>query len=500
MIPTGHHALQAQRQTFSRYRLRRNSVVRGSEHEHQNQTALVVSHHPSPCLLIAYIGVSSTTAISASFDTYTQKNLLTDQALRELVVVARAAIGDVNELALLYTSGGSQEAIASEEEDFARALGQLDEGFKTYEQRVKEFFAEEEGEIAEEIGSSLDTLRDRLDRFADTLRHTPTSTDIQRIRDELEEAEDNFSEVMDRALEHEAEEVAEGRETVGAQLTNAIRSILITAFVTMGIAVVGGVAISRSMSQPIRQLSSAAQQIAQGNYSRRTTISTKDEIGRLAQDFNTMAETVQKQIVQLESARAQAERADRIKSAFLSSMSHELRTPLNAIINFSKFVAKGVMGQVNDRQVDALNTVTDSAKHLLNLINDVLDISKIESGALTLFAEENVDLNELIDSALKTAQGLVGTKPVELRSEVQRDLPRMAADKQRILQILLNVLSNSCKFTQEGFILLKAEQQNGEVLITVQDTGPGIATEEQAAVFEPFKQTELAWHMAVVLD
>jgi signal transduction histidine kinase len=187
-------------------------------------------------------------------------------------------------------------------------------------------------------------------------------------------------------------------------------------------------------------------------------------------------------------AKDAAERADQVKSAFLASMSHELRTPLNSVINFSKFVAKGVMGPVNQRQEEALNKVIGSGKHLLDLINDVLDMSKIESGSLALFVEDNVDLNDVLNQVEATAQGLVGEKRVTLEMDVE-PMPPVIGDRQRILQILLNIVSNACKFTDEGTIRIQARAQDDEVVITVKDSGPGIAPEDQVSVFEAFKQT-----------
>jgi len=192
----------------------------------------------------------------------------------------------------------------------------------------------------------------------------------------------------------------------------------------------------------------------------------------------------------LQGALEATERANAVKSSFLASMSHELRTPLNAIINFTKFLLKGKMGTINERQLDALDKVKTSGIHLLNLINDVLDISKIESGSLTLLVEEDVDVTSLIEKAVSTGRALLEEKPVEIRVDIAPDLQLILGDKQRLLQVLLNIVSNACKFTEQGHIQLRAYQQSGQVFISVEDTGPGIPLHEHAAVFEAFKQTE----------
>jgi len=217
-------------------------------------------------------------------------------------------------------------------------------------------------------------------------------------------------------------------------------------------------------------------------------------VGRIRERNLEELATTQKELVHriadVEEARRQAERSDQVKSAFLASMSHELRTPLNAIINFSKFVAKGDLGPVNEEQEETLYEVVDSAKHLLNLINDVLDMSKIESGSLNLFVTDDVDLKTIINQVTSTGKSLLDDKPVEIRTELAEDLPQIRGDRQRITQILLNIMSNACKFTEEGMIDITAKRIADKVLISIADTGPGIAEEDHDAIFEPFKQTD----------
>jgi signal transduction histidine kinase len=204
----------------------------------------------------------------------------------------------------------------------------------------------------------------------------------------------------------------------------------------------------------------------------------------------TLEQRVIERTKQLEAAREQAERSDQVKSAFLASMSHELRTPLNAVINFTTFVIDGDTGPINEEQSELLTEVVMSARHLLNLINDVLDMSKIETGSLKLFVEDNISVNAIVATVTSTARSLVGGKPIRIQADTDSDLPLIAGDRQRILQILLNIMSNACKFTDEGEIVVRAKQVNDEIVVSVADTGPGIAPEDTALVFEPFKQTK----------
>jgi signal transduction histidine kinase len=188
-----------------------------------------------------------------------------------------------------------------------------------------------------------------------------------------------------------------------------------------------------------------------------------------------------------QSSREEAEKANQVKSQFLANMSHELRTPLNAILNFTAFVADGVMGPVNEEQREALQQTVSSGKHLLSLINDVLDITKIETGMMDLFIE-TVDVNAALAAAISTAKGLVKNKPIELIIDVEENLPQIKGDKRRIRQILLNLVSNAAKFTLKGSITISARHREGELLISVKDTGIGIARDDHALVFESFKQ------------
>lgn len=191
-------------------------------------------------------------------------------------------------------------------------------------------------------------------------------------------------------------------------------------------------------------------------------------------------------------ARTEAELANQVKSQFLAAMSHELRTPLNSIINFTGFVVRGIDGTtVSEKQAAMLNRVIASGNHLLSLINDVLDISKIESGALELFIEERVDVDQILKDVVITGENILGTKPVQISLNIEDALPPLVADERRIRQIILNIVSNACKFTDQGTITINARCQNSnELLITIQDTGSGIAPEEHSLVFDSFKQTK----------
>jgi len=186
--------------------------------------------------------------------------------------------------------------------------------------------------------------------------------------------------------------------------------------------------------------------------------------------------------------------ADRVKSQFLANMSHELRTPLNSIIGFSRVILKGIDGPITELQRQDLTAIYNSGQHLLGLINDILDLSKIEAGKMELAFEE-VNLVDIINGVMSTATGLVKDKPITLKRSVPQDLPTVRADATRIRQVLLNLVSNAAKFTEQGEIEVSASVQMGpqgqaEVLVSVRDTGPGISEEDQQKLFQPFSQVD----------
>jgi len=183
-----------------------------------------------------------------------------------------------------------------------------------------------------------------------------------------------------------------------------------------------------------------------------------------------------------------------MKNQFLASMSHELRTPLNAIINFIQLVLMGVAGPVTDEQETMLTTSLISSNDLLQLINDVLDISKIQAGKLGLYIEENVNLNDEINSVLDVSEPLLQKhnseleQPVILIQDIDDDLPLIACDRRRLRQVLLNLLSNAIKFTMKGSITLSVKRMENEIIFAVMDTGSGVSPELHTRIFEPFVQ------------
>ena len=191
---------------------------------------------------------------------------------------------------------------------------------------------------------------------------------------------------------------------------------------------------------------------------------------------------------EIEDKSKQIEAANRHKSEFLANMSHELRTPLNAVIGFSEVLLERMFGEVNEKQEEYLQDILSSGKHLLSLINDILDLSKIEAGRMELEALP-FDLPAALDNALTLIKERAARNSIGLAVHVDPRIGEVVADERKVKQVLLNLLSNAVKFTPEGGTITMAAVLNGGMVeISVADTGIGIAPEDQAAVFEEFRQ------------
>ncbi|HEX6287787.1 MAG TPA: response regulator [Herpetosiphonaceae bacterium] len=293
-----------------------------------------------------------------------------------------------------------------------------------------------------------------------------------------------------------------------------VQSTLLIMVLFFSLALGGTIFLSRRLTRPIEALVAGTHAVAAGDLNIVIPVTSSDELGLLAQSFNAMtaelatsrqrletwSQTLERTVdqrtadlaramLEAQEARAAAEQANELKTQFLANMSHELRTPLNSIINFTRILMAGMRGPVSEGQADYLNRVRHSGEHLLGLINDILDLSKIEAGKMELF-KEPISIGDLVQSVMASAAGLTKGKPIELRHEVAPSLPPIEVDRTRIRQVLLNLLSNAAKFTDAGSIRVRADEQDGHVIVSVSDTGIGIASEHLELIFEEFRQVD----------
>jgi signal transduction histidine kinase len=181
--------------------------------------------------------------------------------------------------------------------------------------------------------------------------------------------------------------------------------------------------------------------------------------------------------------------ASQHKSQFLANMSHELRTPLNAILGYTELIADGVYGEPTEKMLGVLKRLESNGKHLLGLINAVLDLSKIEAGRLVLdFADYS--LTDVVQTVCTAVEPLAADKKLALKAEASTDLPAGRGDERRLTQVLLNLVGNAIKFTDSGEVVIKATASNGSFQVSVRDTGPGISAADQAKLFQEFQQAD----------
>jgi len=187
----------------------------------------------------------------------------------------------------------------------------------------------------------------------------------------------------------------------------------------------------------------------------------------------------------------QLEEASQHKSQFLANMSHELRTPLNAILGYTELMADGAYGEPSEKMLEVLKRLEANGRHLLGLINDVLDLSKIEAGQLVLELSD-YSVQDIAQVVRSTLEPLAADKKLAFKVEVPARLPVGHGDGRRLTQVLINLVGNAIKFTDAGEVAIKAEANNGSFYVSVRDTGPGISAADQAKLFQEFQQADNA--------
>jgi len=242
-----------------------------------------------------------------------------------------------------------------------------------------------------------------------------------------------------------------------------------------------GYAISWSLITPVRQMDARFGEIASGDFTKEVDVRNRDELGALAANLNRMS-------VELGQLHRQRETANRNKSEFLANMSHELRTPLNAIIGFSEVLIERMFGDLNDKQLDYLKDIHSSGKHLLSLINDILDLSKIEAGRMELEVTA-FDAAAALANSMTLLRERAERKSIALSLDADAQVGEIRADERKLKQVMLNLLTNAVKFTPDGGrVEVRARMADGVLEVAVSDSGIGIAKEDQEAVFEEFRQ------------
>jgi len=288
-----------------------------------------------------------------------------------------------------------------------------------------------------------------------------------------------MNELVNRA---EAEMLASIDTSRGAYLSSRW-TVIGFAVGSSALAMLLGFAISQSLIVPVKQINQRLGEIAAGDFSRNVDIANRDELGSLAANVNRMNGELRRVYEQLEAVNLH-------KSQFLANMSHELRTPLNAIIGFSEVLHERMFGELNAKQAEYVQDIYTSGRHLLALINDILDLAKIDSGRVEL-ERSRFDLRLAIDNAVTLVRERAQRHGIALEVDAADSLGEIHADERKVKQILLNLLSNALKFTPDGGrVAVAAKRADGAAEISVADTGIGIAAADQELIFEEFRQAQ----------
>src|ERR1043166_7288733 len=369
--------------------------------------------------------------------------------------------------ALLVPNAGTLEATLRQLNQFGYDLDRL------------QFVAKDEVEL-------LARVREDYDRFIRVVGHVVELIRGGRVADSHEVQLSQAGPLADRLerLTNELVNKAEADMVASIEAREASYAtsrwvVIGFALGAIGLALILGYIISWSVITPVRQVDTRLHEIAGGDFSRHLVVPNRDELGTLAANVNRMNDELGRLYQQLETA-------NRHKSEFLASMSHQLRTPLNAIIGFSEVLQERMFGDLNDKQAEYIHDIVESGRHLLSLINDILDLSKVEAGRMELELT-SFSFPAALEDALLLMRERATRHAIKLDLVVDDKLGDFVADERKVKQILLNLLSNAVKFTPEGGrITVRGSVVDGGVEVSVSDTGVGIAAPDQAGILQEF--------------
>ena len=390
-------------------------------------------------------------------------------------------------MALLLQDKATVERTLRENNRFNNTLALIEKEARPEEREVIQRIRAAQDEALTAVADIANLLRDGKVKEAMSLQLSSGYPTYQRI-----EA------LVDQVVAFEEEQMAGLRASLAPATRRTL--ILIGGFVGSSVllAALLGFAISWSFILAVREAHGFFTQVAKGNFDATINVPNRDEFGDLADRMNQMSRELQtlyqgqqEAARELQKLNEQLRQASRAKSEFLANMSHELRTPMNAILGFVEMILDDIYGDVPPELKEPLTDIQVNGKHLLNLINDVLDLSKIEAGRMELsLAEYSVqDVMDIIGSSL---QSLAAEKGVEFVVRAEEGIPLALGDGKRITQCLMNLAGNALKFTRQGRVEVRAEQRGDRLRYRVSDTGIGIPKDQLENVFGEFRQVDAA--------
>lgn len=397
---------------------------------------------------------------------------------------------------------------------------------KNVDNLIKEHIASEEGRQSEEEEKLYKSFEDALRGYMEVRTKVLALSEGNKEKDAVALANGDGAGKFGITINSLKALIDEEKDLISREYQKSEYSARMITVVTMVAAIAAVVfsmglwiILTRLIVNPITMLEASAEKIAQGNLKERTPPLGEDEIGKLAMEFNTMAENLEEHYASLEKKvedrtmefmkanevlfrnkhelevlNEELINANRMKSQFLANISHELRTPLNSIIGFSELLHERSFGDLNQKQFQYVEYIHGSGRHLLDLINNILDLSKIEAGKVELHSEE-FELAEVLGDILGTIKPIAAKKDVIVESKDIKVSQIIKADKSKIKQIMLNLLSNAVKFNKKGGRVdvdwnIVEDKGGRSILVSVKDTGIGIKKEDFPKVFREFEQID----------
>jgi signal transduction histidine kinase len=388
-------------------------------------------------------------------------------------------------LALLVRDEASVARILRENNRFNDALARL-EAVGTSQER----------DLIQQIRGRQDGVMNAVADIANAIRDGRLEEARAELINRQERAYQEIEALVGRLVEMENGQMLALRETVEA--ANRRSMILTACFAALAVllALLCGFVISWSCLLPLRRADEFLDAVAAGDFTRAIAVPNRDEFGaqaermnRMSRDLGRLHDEQERTAAALRQLNARLEQASRAKSEFLANMSHELRTPMNAILGFTEMLRDGLYGDVPEELKDPLNDVHTNGRHLLGLINDVLDLSKIEAGRMDLTLEEYA-VEDVVESVRASLRSLAVERGLAFETRMPPELPIAYGDAKRIRQCLLNLVGNALKFTRQGRVEISVERQGDELVYRVVDTGIGIPKEEIGKVFDEFRQVD----------
>ncbi len=388
--------------------------------------------------------------------------------------------------ALLLRDDATIESMFRENNRFQATFDRLEAGAQ-----------DDQRETIRRIRSTQDQVMATVARIAALIRENKADEAMSLHLNEGYPQYREIATLVTRAVRNEEAEMGRLRAGMDAVNRHAIRLVSVFGAASIGLALGLGFVISWSFILPVRAADGFLERVAKGDFTASIAVPNRDEFGALAERMNHMSGELhqlygeqRRTAQQLRALNAELERASKAKSDFLASMSHELRTPMNAILGFTEMIRDGIYGDIPDDIREPVGDIHTCGKQLLGLINNVLDLSKIEAGRMDLALGDYV-VDDVVSPVRQALHALAAAKGLDLAVTIPAETPLCFGDGKRLTQCVMNLAGNALKFTREGRVEVRVEVQDDDLLFAVADTGIGIPAEQVGHIFEEFRQADV---------